>query len=264
MNTLNNNVKAQALKLLAPEPSNQTLNNVLRWFCKWRSSIIAKTWITKQGLAVYAGPFQGMTFLDRSQEGCHLPKLIGCYEQPIHEDLQRLLKNSYGNILNIGSAEGYYSVGLAKMAPNTTVVACDTNPKAVDACKQLAAKNHVGNIEYHPEFTPGDFEKYSNGRTLVVCDIEGGEDDLLDPSKAIELSGMDIIVESHDCFIPGLTQKLIERFSTTHAIKLIEDNGTRSLPMMPGWFHKIPNLDQLMCTWEWRSGPTPWLIMEAK
>jgi hypothetical protein len=26
----------------------------------------------------------------------------------------------------------------------------------------------------------------------------------------------------------------------------------------------LAHLDQLLATWEWRSGPTPWLVMKAK
>ena len=75
---------------------------------------------------------------------------------------------------------------------------------------------------------------------------------------------MDLIVESHECLIPGITQRLIERFSATHAITVVEDNGQRQLQNAPAWFNNLAHLDQLLATWEWRSGPTPWLVMKAK
>jgi hypothetical protein len=75
---------------------------------------------------------------------------------------------------------------------------------------------------------------------------------------------MDLIVESHECLLPGITQQLIHRFSPTHHITLVQDNGQRQLPYAPDWFHNLAHLDQLLAVWEWRSGPTPWLVMKAK
>ena len=88
--------------------------------------------------------------------------------------------------------------------------------------------------------------------------------DLLAPQKAPALAGMDLIVESHECLVPGITKALIERFSSTHDITVIEDNGQRQLPNAPTWFNNLAHLDQLLAVWEWRSGPTPWLVMKRK
>jgi hypothetical protein len=78
------------------------------------------------------------------------------------------------------------------------------------------------------------------------------------------LKGMDLIVESHECLVPGITQNLIDRFKETHHITIVQDDGQRQLQKMPNWFNNIPNLDQLLAVWEWRSGPTPWLVMKCK
>jgi hypothetical protein len=45
---------------------------------------------------------------------------------------------------------------------------------------------------------------------------------------------------------------------------VIEDNGQRQLPNAPTWFNNLAHLDQLLAVWEWRSGPTPWLVMKRK
>jgi hypothetical protein len=52
----------------------------------------------------------------------------------------------------------------------------------------------------------------------MMCDIEGAERELLDPDASPALKGMDIIVESHECLIQGITQLLIDRFKATHHI----------------------------------------------
>lgn len=97
-----------------------------------------------------------------------------------------------------------------------------------------------------------------------MCDIEGNELELLDPLISPALKFMDLIVESHDCFNSTSTETLLSRFKDSHYITLIEDNGQRILSNAPKWFLNLTHLDQLLATWEWRSGPTPWLIMKSK
>jgi hypothetical protein len=111
------------------------------------------------------------------------------------------------------------------------------------------------------KFNPITFKNFINQKTLILCDIEGAEEHLLDPSTSPELIHMDILVEAHDGLKTNISKTLKNRFSTTHHIKLVKDNGQRDLTDMPNWFFNLSHLDQLLAVWEWRSGPTPWLIM---
>jgi hypothetical protein len=113
-------------------------------------------------------------------------------------------------------------------------------------------------------FTPADITNYASRKVLLMCDIEGAERELLDPELAPSLKGMDIIVESHECLTAGITQLLIDRFKATHDLTLVQDDGQRQLHKPPAWFNNLAHLDQLLATGEWRSGPTPWLVMKAK
>jgi SAM-dependent methyltransferase len=261
----------QKLKLLlGQEKSSLTseqahLNNMLRLLSKWRSALIQNTLLLQQGTIVMQGPLQGLDFLSESAEGCHIAKLLGCYEQPLQPFIEQAIQAAYPTILNIGCAEGYYAVGMARRMPNTQVLAFDLNPKAQEVCTALAQKNGVSDrIKVGALFKPEDFQVYANQKVLVLCDIEGAENDLLNPETAPALKGMDLIVESHECLIPGITQKLIDRFNDSHLLTLVQDNGQRLLKDTPQWFNNLAHLDQLLATWEWRSGATPWLVMKAK
>ena len=265
--SLASTIKQQLIANLSLESSdpNASLNNSLRLLSKWRSVLIQNTLLEQEGTKVLQGPLAGLDFIERSAEGCHIAKLLGCYEQPLQPHIQNALSGQYTKIINIGCAEGYYAVGFALAVPELISLAFDTDPNARTACRQLAEKNGVSDrIEIGGLFSPTDFAKYEDEAALVFCDIEGAEEELLDPDLAPALRKLDIIVESHECLRKGITQKLISRFEATHTIELIEDNGSRQLDNLPQWFKKLSHLDQLLATWEWRSGPTPWLVMSAK
>ncbi len=248
-----------------PTRTRELLEGSIRYLAKWRGALIGKTFTQETGTIVLNGPLKGLDFVEFSTEGCHVAKLLGSYEQPLHPYIEQAINTEYDRILNVGCAEGYYAVGLALRMPNTKNLAFDTNPIAQEKCKQLAVKNGVEDrIETGALFSPEDFANYSSGRTLVFCDIEGAELDLLNPDIAPALKQMDIIVEAHDCLIPGAADELTKRFAPSHNIERVHDNGLRNLDITPSWFDSLAHLDQILATWEWRSGPTPWLVMTAK
>jgi hypothetical protein len=265
--SLHATIRAQLLQQLQAATSNPPidLNNALRLLSKWRSVLIQNTLLQQQGTVVMQGPLQGLDFLTQSAEGCHIAKLLGCYEQPLQPFIESAIQAQYSTILNIGCAEGYYAVGMAQRMPHTRVMAYDLNPTAQKTCTELAAKNGVSErVQVGALFKPEDFNAYLGQRVLILCDIEGAELELLNPQAAPALTTMDLIVESHECLKPGVTQNLIDRFTPTHHITMVHDDGQRQLSNAPTWFQNLAHLDQLLATWEWRSGPTPWLVMHAK
>ncbi len=261
------NVRQQLLGGLAALPNDEAaqLNNALRLLAKWRSVLIQNTLLQHNGTVVMEGPLRGLDFLPQSAEGCHVAKLLGCYEQPLSPFIEQAIQAAYPTILNIGCAEGYYAVGMARRMTDTQVLAFDLNPNAQKTCRALAEKNGVSDrVRVGALFKPEDFAGYADRKVLVMCDIEGSERDLLNPEAAPALKGMDIILESHECLVPGISQLLIGRFSATHEIVVVQDNGQRQLQNAPPWFNNLAHLDQLLAVWEWRSGPTPWMVMKAR
>jgi hypothetical protein len=252
------------LTLANDVPEGEQLQNALRLLSKWRSVLILNTLLQQQGTVVMQGPLTGLDYLRQSAEGCHVAKLLGCYEQPLQPFIEAAIVAGYPTILNIGCAEGYYAVGMARRMPATRVLAHDINPKAQLLCAELAVKNQVSDrVIVGGLCSAADFAVYAGQPVLLMCDIEGAERELLDPAVAPALKGMDIIVESHECVVSGITQLLIDRFKNSHQITLVQDDGQRRLAKPPRWFINLAHLDQLLATWEWRAGPTPWLVMKA-
>lgn len=213
---------------------------------------------------VLEGPFKGMKFIYPIMEGSLLPKVMGSYEQELHPFfLDVAAKKSYTTFVDIGCADGYYAVGIARLMPHISVEAYDTNVKARVRCLENAELNHVSSqIAMHEAFQGQQFEKLPAGKTLILCDIEGAEEELLDPNKYPALKALDIIVELHEVFRPGILKRVTDKFKMTHNITFVELNGKQIT--LPEHMKSISELCRMLLTYELRAGPTPWVIMTVK
>ena len=239
------------------------LNELLRLMGRWRSQVLANTFIAQHGPRILGGPFAGMEYVSQATEGALVPRLLGTYESELHPHLQALLASGVDCVIDVGCAEGYYAVGLARLAPEVTVYAYDIDENARRACAELAARNGVSDrVVIGGEFAPEDFQRFAGRRALVMVDTEGAEVAILDPDRGPALKDMWIIVETHDGITPGARETLTKRFEATHDIVQL-DPGPKA-PDMPWWLKELGHLDQLLAVWEWRSFPTPWLVMTPK
>jgi hypothetical protein len=176
-------------------------------------------------LEVRGGPFQGMTYLPESSGSVLGPKLLGTYEAEIAPWLDEVIASDVQLVVDVGCAEGYYAVGLARALPQAQVYAYDADPEARRLVADLAGRNQVADrlqvrgwlghaeIAQHSRDVPGD--------KLLFVDIEGGEDALLDPQACPALRDWRIIVELHEPASPGVTYRLLDRFARSHVIDLV-------------------------------------------
>lgn len=227
---------------------------------------LRKMLIGKLGEAVVqSGPFEGMVFHQRAAEGCYIPKLLGCYEEELHP-LIRLVseKKLYDRILNVGCAEGYYAVGLARCMPEAKVLAFDINPKAQESCKELAELNRVSDrVLVGGRVSIEDWPGLIDGRTLIVSDCEGAEYELLNPELCPALREADMLIELHLMESqPQLAENLLNQFRDSHYIQIIGHGGRN--PSQFSELNRQKHLDQLLAVWEFRGGPTPWAYLRAK
>jgi hypothetical protein len=253
----------QVLGLLQGAPDAKKLESALRLLAKWRSELISNTMVAKSGDVVLAGPFAGMKYPYRASEGSRSARLLGAYEASLAPIIEKIVATDYRQVIDIGSAEGYYAVGLAIRMPKLRVLARDANPQAQALCKALAQINNVADrTEVGGLFHHIDFAVCETVKSLVICDIEGAEAELLDPILAPGLLAADILVEAHDCIRPGISDILRRRFAATHKIETIGRKLDDSA--LPAWMEGLSDLDRLLALWEWRGGPTPWLWMVKK
>ncbi|HET8712397.1 MAG TPA: hypothetical protein VFM23_01805 [Gemmatimonadales bacterium] len=165
------------------------------------------------------GPFAGMRFVYLGTSSGELPMVVGCFEAELHEHLEALLALDPRVVVNIGCAEGYYAVGLARRLPRATIVAIDTDPAALRLCAAVASLNGVSDrvrLEAHADLGARDLRG-----ALIVCDCEGCEYTLLDPARVPGLAHSNLIIELHHTADPAQPEKLLAPFRATHDVAIV-------------------------------------------
>lgn len=244
-------------------PDAGALQRVLRFLSQWRSLMLANTFLQTHGPVIHGGLFAGMTYVTAATEGALMPRLLGTYEAELHPHLRAFIAQGLDCVIDVGCAEGYYAVGLARLMPAAMIHAHDIDPAAQSACRALAARNGVADrVVVGGNFQPQDFEGFAGRRVLVFVDAEGAEMDILRPDLSPALASMAIIVETHDVYRPGALDAMVARFAATHDIVRVDEGPKIHDP--PPWLKNLAELDKLIAVWEWRLQPTPWLVMRPK
>lgn len=175
-------------------------------------------------MMVRHGVFQGLKYPTSELLG-HVvtPKLLGSYERELQPLLERLRTQDYSEVVDIGCAEGYYAVGLARLFPNATVYAYDINPEAIRLCRLMARENGVDARVITGAFCNATALQNLpfTRRALVVSDCEGYEKHLFTPETAHKLAAHDVLIEVHDLVDIGISAQLRAAFAATHQLEVI-------------------------------------------
>ncbi len=171
---------------------------------------------------VHDGPFAGLRF-PRSGTG-NFAEMLGTYELSLTPVIERVISRNPELIIDVGAAWGYYAMGFAMRCPTAKVIAYEMDQTRADLMQKYIGINRLRpHIEVRGlctvETLKADLVRQE--RPFLLMDVEGAEEFLLRPDiPGIERTEM--VVELHEIFVPGITQQLAERFSSTHAIHLIE------------------------------------------
>lgn len=214
---------------------------------------------------VLDGPFKGLTYVSRSVGSAFAPKLIGSYEAELNDIIERVIQRGYAKVINIGCAEGYFAVGLARRMPQTTVYAYDLSDTAIRLCRELAAQNQVGDrVRVNGACTHQILNELCDEDTLVLSDCEGAEVDLLDPVKAPSLARSDMLVELHGSSDPTayITKTILARFEPTHHATLIatQERDPNAYPVLA----RFTPHERWLAVNEFRAGTREWVFLERR
>jgi predicted O-methyltransferase YrrM len=229
---------------------------------------VTRRYVRRFGLSVRRGPFAGME-LPREIVGRNpflTAKLIGSYESELHPWLERVTAGPYRLVVDIGAADGYYVAGLARRMPHARVIAWEADPVQARLARLTAERNGVADrVDVRGLCRIEDLAGLNgDGPALVVIDAEGAEDELLDPERAPVLRDATVIVEVHEMFAPGVTERLRRRFAATHTFEQLID-GPRHRDDYPELYElQVDNLERDLAVTESRNAATPWLLIEPR
>jgi hypothetical protein len=203
----------------------------------WRYKLLTKKIVKRQGLTVTKGPFIGMAYIPMGPGIRVIPKLIGSYEEELRDVISSLLPYDFKVVINIGCSEGYYAVGMARSLHDAIIYAFDSDSKSRSDCLKMAVKNKVDNrviIGGHCDRLILSQLPLIN--SLIICDCEGYEIELLDPQIIPDLRKTFLIVEVHDCLNPLTSNIIIQRFGDTHKVSSfrIKTREASSYPSLDG------------------------------
>ena len=213
---------------------------------------------------VVSGPFKGLKF---SQRFPTKPMLIGVWEKEISFIWDSL--QEFTCIIDIGAAEGFYAVGLARKYPDKMIFAFEMNLSNQRLLQKVISDNFVKNVEIRGKCEYDDLKDFGGklDNALMVMDCEGYEVELLNANSLTIFKNTYILVELHEMYAPGCTNELRERFSSTHNIQEIEgkhrniNDWPKELKFLK---YLYPNELLLDFMDEGRPYPMNWLYMKPK
>lgn len=244
----------------------------MRWIAApvWQSACLYVR--SRADSTVLSGPFKGMKLhLTPLSQRHLLGYILGTQELELHPVIEQLAKEHPDTVINVGVADGYYAIGFARLMPWVKVVGFEGLREHHRPFWQTAMVNGVHSRISMKGFCRlpdlRDALRGAGARPLVVCDIEGGEKELLDNQLIPELNAATILVETHDSLLPGCTSLLRQRFSATHDIRsirarprLLRDFPAERLKLLVDW---VPGTAVELMN-ERRKGVQEWLVMTPR
>jgi hypothetical protein len=205
-----------------------------RWSLRRRAHAVSgptRDFVARHGRTVLHGPLAGLRYPDDAADAGTdylVAKLTGAYELELHDVIAEWVRAAPAHVVDVGSAEGYYAVGLARAIPGARVHAFDVDAGARDRCAALAGLNGVSDrVSVGEACTPEVLAALPEDGVVLLCDAEGYERELLDPARVPRLAGWPILVELHDFLDPSITPGIARRFAATHELRLIDERPRR-------------------------------------
>jgi hypothetical protein len=193
------------------------------------------------GDRVPAGPFRGMRHPAReigSGKGIGA-RILGTYEMELWGIVEDLCQRPHDGIVNIGAAEGYYTIGLALRKPDSRTIAYEAEPEIAEALRTNVRLNAVEDrIRLAGLCQLEDLRAALADlrQPLVLIDVEGAERHLLDPVKIPALTRSEILAEIHDFVDPQIGAEITARFQATHRITEVWTQPRTERDIPPGLF----------------------------
>jgi hypothetical protein len=227
----------------------------------WGCGPITRKLVDRFGSRVQEGPFAGLVLTPMTHAEQLGPYLLGVYEGELDEAWATVFAGTYTQIIDVGAKFGYYAVGLAKRYHDAAVVAFDTDAWARRAIAEMSAANGTHNLQVASFCSRDWLAEHLRAGAFVISDCEGYEATLFGMGAIPELESATLIIETHDCFVPGVSARLADMFAKTHIVRTYGHEGRRRETTRPLDFLTEP--ERQLATQEVRP-PQVWLLCLPK
>ncbi len=196
---------------------------------EWGLDVVTRKLVDHFGNRVLEGPCAGLALSPICQAEHLGPFLLGVYESELDPAWAVVLEGGYDQVVDVGAKFGYYACALARRYPDAEVVAFDIDPWAQRAMREMADVNETGNVRVKGFCDPDWFNDNLRQSAFIISDCEGYEGALFGDVTPGALRSATLIVETHDCFVPGVAARVRAIFKSTHDIHTIDGRLPRRL-----------------------------------
>lgn len=194
-------------------------------------------------------------------------KLFGVYEIEISSHLLSFFKNQYDYVINIGAAEGLFSIIFEKSLPDTPIFSFEQDFHTRMLLRHMCSINQCRNVVVCGSFdltTVNDIDASKRG--FIFSDCEGFELSVFSPANIRKFENCDMVIETHDHIIKDVTKSLKEVLHKTHFVQevLQISLSERAKLVTDPSFLELPEKVQIALLNEDRNPLNHWLVVKSK
>lgn len=216
---------------------------------------------------VLRGPFAGMlyppSFVPRQLFPG--PYQAGSFECELDPIIEEIIAAEPEVLVNVGSAQGYYAIGLGRAVWGMSVITYETDPAMRAAAHRIALLNEVEpRLDARGLCTTSGLAALAprlEGRsTCLLMDCEDCEGQLVDPEHVRWLAQASILVELHPSSDAEIGPRLEQRLASTHETTTVraEPRWASRFPEL-WWVSALRHIDRELLVAEHRQGIQEWL-----
>jgi hypothetical protein len=208
---------------------------------------------------VRSGPFRG-TYVRSYSHTVGRPKWLGTYERELHPAWNAIIAAAPQTIYDIGGAEGYYACGLLRALPRARLEVWEALERERELLRLNAARNGVAarcGVHGLCDESALDEALRRAQPDVVICDIEGGERELLTEAMLQRLHTATLVVETHGL---DVFETVRCRMQATHEVEVIEPQQRTIADWPLPWYLFGSEWHKHWTVQEHRVMPTPWVV----
>jgi hypothetical protein len=216
--------------------------------------------------SIQHGIFKELLFgnLENLQAGI-VQKLLGVYEIELNPWISEFSKNQYDYVMNIGAAEGLYSILFEKLFPETRIYSFEQEFWTRNLLRKTCALNNTKNVVILGEFDTSAIQNIDQTkRGLVFCDCEGFESVIFSPTYLEKFKNCDLIIEVHDHIVPNVSSTLLSNLAKRNKTFLVEQITLQDrLSLIPNQnFNSLPEDTRINLINEDRHPSNMWIVSQ--